>query len=103
MSDTTPEVAEVLQLLKSVIDPEAGISIVDMGLIYDVDLQEDGVIITMTMTSAVCPMVDLLIEDVTQRLRQTFPPPANIVVKLTFEPPWTPDMMSESAREQFGW
>lgn len=102
-SEASPAVREVLQLLQSVIDPEAGISIVDMGLVYDVDLHEDGVTITMTMTSAACPMADLIIEEVAQCLRPIFPVPANIEVKLTFDPPWAPDKMSESARAQFGW
>lgn len=102
-SETTPAVAEVLQLLQSVIDPEAGISIVDMGLIYDVELQEEGVSITMTMTSAACPMGDLLREEITHCLRQRFPAPQPIDINITFDPPWTPAMMSESARQQFGW
>ena len=102
-ADTPAEVVDILQRLKSVIDPEAGISIVDMGLIYDIQRVDDGVAILMTMTSAACPMGDLLIEEIHQCLRPSYPPPARIDVALTFDPPWTPDLMSASAREDFGW
>ena len=102
-NEAPTDVAEVMQLLKSVIDPEAGISIVDMGLIYELRLLDPGVYIKMTMTSAACPMGDLLMEEITHCLRKRFPAPQAIDIEITFEPPWTPAMMSESARTQFGW
>ena len=101
--ETPTDVAEIMQLLKSVIDPEAGISIVDMGLIYEVALLDNGVYIKMTMTSAACPMGDLLMEEITHCLRPKFPAPQAIEIDISFDPPWTPAMMSESARTQFGW
>ena len=97
------DAAALMQLLTSVIDPEAGISIVDMGLIYELRLLNPGVYVKMTMTSAACPMGDLLTEEITHCLRQQFPAPQPIDIDITFDPPWTPAMMSESARKQFGW
>ena len=93
----------IYDLLHSVIDPETGINIVDMGLIYGVNCIGDGVNITMTMTSAACPMSDLLIEDIEGTLRERLPESTKMTVALIFDPPWNPSMMSESARSQFGW
>ena len=100
---TTPTILEISQLLESVIDPEAGINIVAMGLIYDIRIEPDGVHVQMTMTSPLCPVGDLLIEEITACLRQRIPLPSQINVDLTFEPPWSPDMMSAEAKKEFGW
>lgn len=95
--------SEILAHLRSVIDPETGINIVDMGLIYAADKIGNDVTVLMTMTSAACPVGELLVEDVEQCLRNNFPESAEITVTLTFDPPWEPARMSESARSQFGW
>lgn len=94
---------DILAHLETVIDPETGINIVDMGLIYDVTQVGDEVRILMTMTSPACPVGDLLVEDVECCLRTHFPEPTKITVTLTFDPPWAPALMSESVRRQFGW
>lgn len=99
----TPTPLEISQLLESVIDPEAGINIVAMGLIYDIRIEPEGVYVQMTMTSPMCPVGDLLMEDITECLRQKFPLPRQITVDLTFEPAWSPDMMSAEAKKEFGW
>ena len=94
---------EISLLLEAIIDPEAGINIVDMGLIYGIWLEANCVCVQMTMTSPACPVGDVLIDEVTECLRAKFPLPTDIKVDLTFNPPWSPDMMSEAAKSEFGW
>jgi len=91
------------QILKSIIDPEAGVNIVDLGLIYNIRIERNSAHVEMTMTSPACPVGDVLLDDVTECLRQSFPSLSDIEVVLTFNPPWSPDMMSESAKEELGW
>ncbi len=93
----------IIATLSQVIDPEAGINIVDLGLIYDVQWIDTTLKITMTMTSPACPVGDLLLADVEKCLRKTLPPSAEINLELSFNPLWEPSMMSPSARETFGW
>ena len=97
------EINDILTLLETVIDPETGINIVDMGLIYAILRDGSRVSLSMTMTSAACPMGDLLIKDVEDCLNKALSANTKIRVDLTFNPPWDPAMMSDSARAQFGW
>ena len=101
-SSSTPK-ESILKLLKTIIDPETGINIVDMGLIYEVAPSEEGVFIKMGMTSAACPMGDLILADMNRALRTIYVTPNKIDIEVTFNPPWEPSMMSESARKEFGW
>lgn len=101
-SASTPK-ESILKLLKTIIDPETGINIVDMGLIYEVAPSEEGVFIKMGMTSAACPMGDLILADMNRALRTIYVTPNKIDIEVTFNPPWEPSMMSESARKEFGW
>ena len=94
---------EILSYLRSVIDPETGVNIVDMGLIYEASKIDNAVTILMTMTSAACPVGELLVEDVERCLRANYPEPTKITVTLTFDPPWEPTRMSAATRAQFGW
>ncbi len=94
---------EILGWLKTVIDPEAGINIVDMGLIYDIQWEANKLTLIMTMTSPACPVGDMLLEEVETCLRSHSPPETHIEVELSFNPLWDPSMMSKTARETFGW
>jgi len=92
--------------LKKVIDPELFVNIVDLGLIYAVNLdeQEDGtsnVQIDMTMTSPMCPAGPQLIANSKQVLQQ-LEEVGEVEVKVVMDPPWTPDKMTEDARDQLG-
>ena len=97
---------KVRETLKQVIDPELFVNIVDLGLIYVVDVAEaeDGksnVAIEMTMTSPACPAGPQLIQnskDVVGRLEEV----DQVEVKLVMHPPWTPDRMTEDAKDQLG-
>ena len=98
-----PDHDEVLAAISTVIDPEAGMNVVDLGLIYGVMVGEGRVDVTMTMTTPTCPVGDYLREAVRDAIRDAFPAVGVVDVELTFEPPWTPDKMSDAARVKFGW
>lgn len=88
--------------LTKVLDPEVGINIVDLGLVYDVAVSEDRIAVTMTLTSPTCPMGDLLLDEVEAALKG-LAPGAEIDLEVVWEPPWSPERMSPAAKEQFGW
>jgi len=91
---------KVLNVLKSVRDPEIGASIVDLGLIYDVKVENDKVKVLMTLTSIGCPLASFIISEVESKLKQAgF---KEVEVKLTFDPPWTPERMSKQLRKKLG-
>lgn len=93
---------EALNALYQVIDPEIGINIVDLGLIYEIECLGSGDLrVEMTLTSEGCPMGDVIQQDIQYRLEERFPD-RNIELQLTFEPPWTPDMISEAGHEMLG-
>jgi metal-sulfur cluster biosynthetic enzyme len=93
------------RLREQVYDPEIGINVVDLGLIYGIELDEhDGktdVLITMTLTSFGCPLGPILVEEIQQALAD-LPNIGEIDINLVWSPPWTPDMMSEEAKEELG-
>jgi len=92
---------DVLEALKDCFDPEIPVNIVDLGLVYDVDIVDKEVIITMTLTGQGCPMSAQISADVTGRLRaMTGIEQAN--VNVVWDPPWNPSMMSDAAKEKLG-
>lgn len=93
----------VTQALRRVVDPEVALSIVDVGLIYRVRVTQEGVHVLMTMTSAACPVTDVIVEDVQDELDRVLPAALPLEVEITYEPPWTPERMSESARRFMRW
>ena len=86
--------------LQNVIDPEIGLNVADLGLIYQIDFDEPGrkISTTMTLTTQFCPMGESIVDGVTQALQQTFPDDT-IQVDLTFDPPWSYDLISEEGRK----
>ncbi len=93
---------KIVRYLKTVYDPEIPVNIYDMGLIYRIDLQDDGVlVIDMTLTAPSCPAADFLVEDVTQKMR-SIDEVKDVKINLVFEPEWTKDMMSEEAKIELG-
>jgi metal-sulfur cluster biosynthetic enzyme len=91
------------EALSAVLDPEIGINIVDLGLVYAIEASGDRVQVRMTLTSAACPMGDALREEVREALARVLPPPAAFDLELVLEPPWTPSRMSQQARRELGW
>ena len=98
--DTTED---ILESLKFVIDPEVGVNVVDLGLIYNVELHGTAVAITMTLTTPGCPLHDT-IEEAIQRIMGTRHP--NITearTDLVWDPPWDTDMISDAGKRALGW
>ena len=93
----------VVELLKTVYDPEIPVNIYDLGLIYRIELSDDltQLDVDMTLTAPSCPMADFLVEDVRQKL-ETIEELKNVNVQLVFEPEWDKDMMSEEAKLELG-
>ena len=93
---------KIVRYLKTVYDPEIPVNIYDMGLIYKIDLQENGhLVIDMTLTAPSCPAADFLVEDVTQKMR-SIDEIKDVQINLVFEPEWNKDMMSEEAKVELG-
>ncbi|HOJ88993.1 MAG TPA: metal-sulfur cluster assembly factor [Pseudothermotoga sp.] len=93
---------QVLEALKNVIDFELGLDVVSLGLIYDVDIdQQDNVKITMTMTTPACPLAGMILQDAEDKVRE-IQGVKDVKIDLTFDPPWTPDRMNEELRKRFG-
>jgi metal-sulfur cluster biosynthetic enzyme len=89
--------------LQRVLDPELGLSVLDVGLVYGVIIDGDVVQVRLTMTSAACPLADVIIDDLTRELDHALPAGLAIRVELVWEPPWSPERMSEHARASMGW
>ena len=99
----TPTEESVRASLKAVEDPEAGMDIVELGLVYGVDVESDLIRVRMTMTSAACPMGEFLTDAARAAVLRAHPTVSRVDVELVWEPMWTPDMMSPEARDFFGW
>lgn len=95
--------AAVREALHQVTDPEIGMNIVDLGLVYGIRFSDDTLQVDVTMTSPACPMVDMIVQEVRAVLSRLVPADTEITVNLVREPPWNPTMMSEHAKQRFGW
>ena len=93
---------KVVEILKTIYDPEIPVDIFELGLIYEVKIdKEHNVVIEMTLTSPNCPVAESLPLEVKEKVK-TIPEANEVEVEITFDPPWTKDMMSESARLELG-
>ena len=92
-----PTKEEVTDALRQVEDPELGMDIVDLGLLYDVDVEGPCVKVTYSLTSMGCPAGPLIEQDIA-RVVQEMPDVEAVDTELTFDPPWTPDKMSDDAK-----
>ena len=93
----------VVELLKTVYDPEIPVNVYDLGLIYRIELSDDltRLDVDMTMTAPSCPMADFIVEDVRLKL-ENIEGLSSVNVNLVFEPEWTQDMMTEEAKLELG-
>ncbi len=89
----------VLNSLENVIDPELNLNIVELGLIYDVIIREDVILVRMTLTTPGCPMHDSILQWVERQLQSSFPQ-YRIFIDLVWEPQWTPEKMSVEAKNK---
>jgi len=95
--------ARIREALLNVVDPEIGVNIVDLGLVYRVELRDKRLQIDLTMTSPACPMVQLIADDVRATAAAIVPRDVTIEVSMVWDPPWQPGMMNDAAREVLGW
>ena len=93
----------VIEVLKTVFDPEIPVNIYDLGLIYRIELSENNTVldVDMTLTAPNCPAADFIVEDVRQKL-ETITGLNRVAVNLVFEPEWDKEMMSEEAKMELG-
>lgn len=94
---------EIMQVLKMVHDPEIPVNIYDLGLIYEINYEEDEkkAIIKMTLTAPNCPMADQLLDDVYRHAKMV-PGIEDVMINLVFDPPWNKEMMSDEAKLELG-
>jgi metal-sulfur cluster biosynthetic enzyme len=98
-----PDDDAVREALRQVEDPEAGMNIVDLGLVYLIEVAPSAVRVEMTMTTAACPMTGMIVEQAHNAVAALVPDGTAVDVRLVWEPPWTPDKMTGVARQHFGW
>jgi len=94
-------VEEVYSAVGEVLDPDLGLPILDLGLIYRVDVVEDRVEIDFTLTSPACPVGDLLLEDLQETVKARTDA-SNVIATIVWDPPWSKDMMSEELKLTLG-
>jgi metal-sulfur cluster biosynthetic enzyme len=92
-----PSTEEVVEALRQVEDPELGMDIVELGLFYGADVEGETVKVTYTLTSMGCPAGPMIQEDI-ERVVSGIPGVGQVESELTFDPPWTPDRMSDDAK-----
>jgi metal-sulfur cluster biosynthetic enzyme len=93
---------EVRDTLRGVVDPELGANIVDLGLVYDVQVIGVKVFVTMTLTTPLCPMNEMIPDEV-RRVVGGLPGVGGVDVEVVWTPPWEPQMMSGELKQRFGW
>ena len=93
----------ILAALRRVVDPEMALSIVDVGLVCAVTVTPGRLHVVLTMTSAACPVTDLIVDDVAAELDRVAPLDMAVDVELAWEPPWSPERMSARAKAFMGW
>lgn len=93
---------ELLRALRVVIDPELGIDVVSLGLVYEARREGDRAHVVMTMTTPACPLGEVILEDARQAIEAMVPGVRHAELELVFEPPWSRELMSPEARAQLG-
>lgn len=93
---------QIVEMLRTIYDPEIPVNVYDLGLIYDVDIDDNkNVSITMTLTSPACPAADFIVEDVKIKV-ESIPEVLSVKIKIVFEPEWHQGMMSKEAKLELG-
>jgi len=101
--ESVPDESGVWEALRAVSDPEIGENVVDLGLVYSVQCAPGRVQVEMTMTSPACPMSGSIAEEAECAIRNSCADAREVFVNVVFDPPWTPERMSEEVRRRFGW
>ncbi len=90
-----------MEKLREVLDPELGVSIVDLGLVYGVDVEKGEARVRMTFTTPACPLLGYIVNDVESKVRE-LKGISSVQVQFVWEPRWTPERMSPAAKKQLG-
>jgi len=98
-----PTQEQIRGALREVQDPEIGINIIDLGLVYEIDISTGRVHVKMTTTTPACPMHSYLSVASRQAIYERFPNITDIDIEVVWDPPWDPAKMSTAAKEQLGW
>lgn len=101
MPPKKPRKAAITRALKTILDPELFVSIVDLGLVYDIAVKNGAVKITMTLTTIGCPLFQTIENEVREKV-SALPGVGSVEVELTFDPPWDPSRLSEKAKAELG-
>jgi metal-sulfur cluster biosynthetic enzyme len=101
--ETVPDESAVWEALRAVTDPEVGENVVDLGLVYRIECGPGRVRVDMTMTSPACPMSGSIATEAKDAIRAACAGAQEVIVAIVFDPPWTPERMSEQVRQRFGW
>lgn len=91
----------IIDKLKQCIDPELGINIVDLGLIYSINIEGSRISILMTLTTAGCPLESYFVKDISTKLK-SLKGVSDVTVEMTFDPPWNPVKMSQESKDLLG-
>lgn len=102
-SELEPEAQRIYHALKTVIDPEIGENLIDLGLIYGIEVSSGIARITFTMTSYACPMSEMVIENIHDTVSKVLHDGIELELDLVWEPAWDPSMMNAQARQRLGW
>lgn len=103
MTTPIPRREDILDAMRTVIDPEIGIDIVELGLIYDVVIDDKDIRIDMTTTSPACPTGSLMRDEARAAVSARVPAGFVVEVRQVWDPPWEPSRMSETAKRTLGW
>ncbi len=94
-------VSSIRESLKNVLDPELGVSIVDLGLVYKISVKGGSVKIVMTLTTIGCPLFQTIDQEIREMVG-SIPGVSDVVTELTFDPPWNPSLLSDEAKASLG-
>ena len=92
--------SDIREALRHVLDPEIGVNIIDLGLVYRIETEATRARIVMTMTSPACPLAEYLKDLITSAVREHVPSVTDVEIVVEWDPPWDPEMMSDEARRQ---
>lgn len=101
MASKQPRKTAITKALKTILDPELFVSIVDLGLVYDIAIKDNAVKITMTLTTIGCPLFQTIENEVKEKVL-AIPGVKSVDVELTFDPPWDPSRLSKKAKAELG-
>jgi len=92
---------KIYELLKTVIDPEVDVNVVDLGLIYDIKIEGNDIVVVMTLSTPGCPLGDTIMENISQVIIANVPD-VKVDVQLVWEPTWTPELISPEGKVALG-